>query len=229
MRIRVSGSTSATKSLSSSVSVILSWIESSGVKWYEWASTIKVWFAKQMTLNAEVSFDTLCKELDLLGVSFGGLITYFERRVATGAFWFEEICYLTPWFFLSDSKLMELQNFSQLIIVDSWFILVLISFCNLLMVDLMLGCCVLLYSRLSLRFSFVRSRMAWLIRDLGSLQLYTLGVDVSTAFMSLSPNTVDCKFLQFVLSGYVSVNSDCLSVCCVAGHRLFCQIGNVVQ
>ena len=41
-------------------------------------------------------------------------------------------------FFGSDSKLMELQNVSQLI-VDSWFILVLISFCNLLMVDLVLG------------------------------------------------------------------------------------------
>ena len=35
MRIRVSGSTSATKSLSSSVSVILSWSESNGVKSYE--------------------------------------------------------------------------------------------------------------------------------------------------------------------------------------------------
>ena len=35
IQIRVSGSTSATKSLSSSVSVILSWIESDGVKWYE--------------------------------------------------------------------------------------------------------------------------------------------------------------------------------------------------
>ena len=59
----------------------------------------------------------------------------------------------------SDSKLMELQNFSQLI-VDSWFTLVLISFCNLLMVDLVLGSCVLLYSRLSLRFALMRSRMA---------------------------------------------------------------------
>ena len=28
--------------------------------------------------------------------------------------------------------------------------------------------------------------MVWLIGDLGSLQLYTLGVDVSTAFISLS-------------------------------------------
>ena len=37
-------------------------------------------------------------------------------------------------FFGSDSKLMELQNFSQLI-VSSWFTLVLISFCNLLIVD----------------------------------------------------------------------------------------------
>ena len=46
---------------------------------------------------------------------------------------------------------MELQKFSQLI-VDSWFILVLISFCNLLLVDLMSGSCVLLYIRLSLRF-----------------------------------------------------------------------------
>ena len=44
----------------------------------------------------------------------------------------------------------------------------------------------LLYSRLSLRFSLMRSRMAWLIGDLGSLRLYTSGVDVSTALMSLS-------------------------------------------
>ena len=50
----------------------------------------------------------------------------------------------------------------------------------------MLGSCVLLYSRLSLRFSLMMSRIAWLIGDLGSLRLYTLGVDVSTAFMSLS-------------------------------------------
>ena len=35
MRIRVSGSTSATKSLLSSVSVTLSCSESNGVKWYE--------------------------------------------------------------------------------------------------------------------------------------------------------------------------------------------------
>ena len=62
-------------------------------------------------------------------------------------------------FFGSDSKLMELQNSPQLI-VDSWFILVLISFCNLLMVGLVLGSCVLLYSRLSLRFSLMRSGMA---------------------------------------------------------------------
>ena len=50
----------------------------------------------------------------------------------------------------------------------------------------MLGSYVLLYSCLSLRFSLMRSRTAWLIADLGSLRLYTLGVDVSTAFMSLS-------------------------------------------
>ena len=37
--------------------------------------------------------------------------------------------------FRSNSRLMELQNFSQLI-DDSWFILVLIAFSNLFMVDL---------------------------------------------------------------------------------------------
>ena len=45
-------------------------------------------------------------------------------------------------FLKSYSKLMELQNFSQLI-VDSWFILVLISFCNFFMVDLVSGSCVI--------------------------------------------------------------------------------------
>ena len=44
----------------------------------------------------------------------------------------------------------------------------------------------LLYSHLSLRFSLMRSKMAWLIGDLGLLWLYVLCVDVSTAFMSLS-------------------------------------------
>ena len=87
-------------------------------------------------------------------------------------------------FFGFDSKLIELQNFSQLI-DDSSFILVLISFCNLLMDVLVLGSCVMLYSRLSLRFSFMRSEMTWLMGVLGSLRLYTLGVDESTAFMRL--------------------------------------------
>ena len=44
----------------------------------------------------------------------------------------------------------------------------------------------MLYSRLSLRLSFMRSKMAWLMGVLGSLRLYTLGMDESTAFMRLS-------------------------------------------
>ena len=40
----------------------------------------------------------------------------------------------------------------------------------------------LLYSCLSLRSSLMRFKIA----DLGSLRLYVLGVDVSTAFMCLS-------------------------------------------
>ena len=88
-----------------------------------------------MTLNAKVSSDTFSKDLGLLRVSSGSLVTLFKCRIATGAFTFEGVSYLMPSFFLSDSKLMELQNFSQLI-VDSWLILLLISFCNLLIVDL---------------------------------------------------------------------------------------------
>ena len=49
-----------------------------------------------MNLNAEVSFDTFGKELGLLRVSLGSLVTYFKRMIATGAFRFKGICYLTP-------------------------------------------------------------------------------------------------------------------------------------
>ena len=101
---------------------------------------------------------------------------------------------------------MELQNFSQLI-VDSWFILVLISFCILFMVNLVLGSCVLLYSRLSLRFSLMKSTMAWLIGDLGSLRLYALGVDVSTAFMSLSQKVTASSSSSFWVVISVSILS----------------------
>ena len=99
----------------------------------------------------------------------------------------------------------------------------------------MLESCVLLYSHLSLRFSLMKSRMVWLIGALGSLRLYILGVDVSTAFMSLSYNvtagssssscvvmfvsmlvmlsfSVLCSKSSFVLSNGNVVQ---LKVCCV--------------
>ena len=60
MRIRVSGSTSATKSLSPSVSVILSWSESSGVKLYESVT------CETDDSQCEVSFNTFGKELFLV-------------------------------------------------------------------------------------------------------------------------------------------------------------------
>ena len=79
MRIRVSGSTSATNSLSLPVSVTSLWSESNGVKWYELASTNLLVQSKcdfrDMTLNAEVSFDTYRKELGLFRVNLGRLIT----------------------------------------------------------------------------------------------------------------------------------------------------------
>ena len=49
--------------------------------------------------------------------------------------------------------------------------------------------------------------MAWLIGALGSLGLYVLGVDVSTAFMSLSHNVTASKLFKFVLCCYIRVNT----------------------
>ena len=80
IRIRASGSTSTTGSLSSFVSVEMSFSELSGVKWYEWASTnsfirSKCDFTKQLTPCAKVSFDTFGKEFGLIGVCSGSLVT----------------------------------------------------------------------------------------------------------------------------------------------------------
>ena len=71
--------------------------------------------------------------------------------------------------------------------------------------------------------------MAWLIGDLGSLRLYTLGVDVSTAFMSLSHKVPQVPPVRLVWLCLCLCWLGCLSVCCVVSHHLFCQIGNVVQ
>ena len=71
-----------------------------------------------MTLNAEVSFDAFGKELGLFRVSFGSIITWFKCRIAKGPFVLRKFVILCHDFFGSDSKLKELQNFSQLI-VDS--------------------------------------------------------------------------------------------------------------
>ena len=72
--------------------------------------------------------------------------------------------------------------------------------------------------------------MAWLIGDLGSLRLYTLGVDVSTAFMSLSHKVTASSSCSSCVVMFVSMLVRLsFSVCCVVCHHLFCQIGNVVQ
>ena len=68
------------------------------MSFYKLIFVVNMRFLKQMTLNAEVSFDIFCKVLGLFRVSFGSLVTYFEHRIAAGAFRFEEICYLMPLF-----------------------------------------------------------------------------------------------------------------------------------
>ena len=82
------------------------------------------------------------------------------------------------------SKLMELQNFSQLV-VDFKVNLVLISFCNLLMVDLIVGSLLVAYSRLSLRFSLMISNASLLMGGLLLVRLYAFGVDMSAAAMMM--------------------------------------------
>ena len=67
-----------------------------------------------MTLNAEVSLDTFGKELGFLRVSFHSLIAQFKRGIATGPLGLRKFVILRHDFFGSDTKLMELQNFSQL-------------------------------------------------------------------------------------------------------------------
>ena len=63
----------------------------------------------------------------------------------------------------------------------------------------------LLYISLTLRFSFMRQRMAWLIGDLESLRLYDLGVDESTAFMSLSHKVTASSSTSSCVVMFVSI------------------------
>ena len=44
------------------------------MSFYKLINANKLWFAKQVTLNAEVSFNTFSKELGLFRVSFGSLV-----------------------------------------------------------------------------------------------------------------------------------------------------------
>ena len=63
---------------------------------------------------------------------------------------------------------------------------------------------------------------------MGSLQLYTSGVDVSTAFMSLSHKVTSSSSSSYRV-GMCQCLLGCLSVHCVVSHHLFCQIGNMVR
>ena len=96
---------------------------------YKLVDLIKVVRIKIVTLDAKVSFDRFGKELRLISVSFGGFRVNSQSRIIAQALWFEEVFDFTPrlrWFV---SKLMSLQNFSQLA-CDSIPRLSLISFCN---------------------------------------------------------------------------------------------------
>ena len=74
MWIRVSGSTSATMLLSSSVSVTLSWSESNGVKWYEWAPTNLLMQSKCDFQNRWLSMPKFLSTLLAKSWAFSGLV-----------------------------------------------------------------------------------------------------------------------------------------------------------
>ena len=57
--------------------------------------------------------------------------------------------------------------------------------------------------------------MAWLMRDLGSLRLYTLGVDVSTAFMSLSHKVTTSSSNSSFVDMFVSIIGQAVFQCVV--------------
>ena len=80
----------------------------------------------------------LAKSLTFLGFVLTVLLPNLSIGIATRAFLsLRKFAILPNYCFGSDSRLMKLQNFSQLK-VSSWFVLVLISFCNLFVVDLVL-------------------------------------------------------------------------------------------
>ena len=86
-----------------------------------------------------MSFDRFGKELHLISVSLGGFCVKSQSQIIALAFWFEEVFDFTPRLSVSlVSKLMSLQNFSQLV-CDSILRLSLISFCNCTYVSLPKG------------------------------------------------------------------------------------------
>ena len=96
---------------------------------YKLVDLIKVVRIKIVTLDAEVSFDRFGKELRLISDSLGGFRFKSQSRIIALALWFEKVFDFTQGSLWLVSKLLSLQNFSQLA-CDSIPRLSLISFCN---------------------------------------------------------------------------------------------------
>ena len=124
------------------------------VIFYKLVDLIEMVWIKVVTLNAKVSFDTFGKELRLISVSLGCFHIESQSWIIVLALWFEKVFDLRQDSVWLVSKLMSLQNFSQLACV-SILRLSLISFCNWLISVFTKGSCAWEYCRLSLRFSLI--------------------------------------------------------------------------
>ena len=86
---------------------------------HELADFIKVIRIKMFALNAEVSFDRFGKELRFIGVCLSDFVVVAQCWIVTVTLGLEEVFDFVPRLAWSLSKLIELQNVSQLACVST--------------------------------------------------------------------------------------------------------------
>ena len=96
---------------------------------YEFVDFIKVIRIRIFALYAKVPFDRFGKELRFVGVCLGDFVVAAQCWIIALTLWFEKVLDFAPRSLGSVSKLIELQNFSQLACVST-LSFSLTCFCN---------------------------------------------------------------------------------------------------
>ena len=146
---------------------------------YKLVDLIGVVWIEVVTLNAEVSFDTFGKDFRLISVNLGGFRIESQVRITFRLRKFLILRQDSVWLV---SKLMSLQNFSQLA-CDSVLRLPLISFCNWLIRVFTKGSCAWECCRLSLRFTLISASDSSTAGWLSGRPLLDVGMALSTAVL----------------------------------------------